>query len=79
MRSAAKARQRNRTQKSSLRTILKTIRTETDGKKALALLPGINKALDQAAAKNLLHRRTADRTKSRLAAFVAKLGTTAAA
>lgn len=79
MRSSAKARLRNRTQKSSLRTILKTIRTETDAAKAAAMLPQVNKALDQAASKNLLHKRNADRTKSRLAALVARLAAPAPA
>lgn len=73
MRSSAKARLRNRTQKSTLRTLLKTIRTEPDAAKAAALLSGINKALDQAASKNLLHKRNASRTKSRLAAMVSRL------
>ncbi|MCA9063340.1 MAG: 30S ribosomal protein S20 [Planctomycetaceae bacterium] len=82
-RSAAKAlrksldrRERNRQQRSALRTRLKRFRAylaeepvqeEADNQFKLVM-----KALDQAAAKKLIHKNTASRVKSRLAALKKK-------
>lgn len=67
---------RNRQQRSALRTRLKNFRTllatgpsREDADKQFAL---VSKALDQAAAKKLIHANAASRTKSRLAALQKK-------
>ncbi|MCA9035746.1 MAG: 30S ribosomal protein S20 [Planctomycetaceae bacterium] len=69
-------RDRNRTQRSALRTRLKNFRSflagspsQEDADKQFSL---VVKALDQAAAKDLIHKNTASRTKSRLAALKKK-------
>lgn len=67
---------RNRQDRSALRTRLKNFRallatspSREDADKQFAL---VSKALDQAAAKNLIHANAAARTKSRLAALQKK-------
>lgn len=69
-------RERNRQQRSTLRTKLKKFRslltaspTQQDADKEFSQ---VVKALDQAASKNLIHKNTASRTKSRLAALKKK-------
>ena len=73
LRQNQKRRVLNRQQRSRLRTELKKFRSlmdqspsRTDADKALSQL---TKVIDQAAAKRLIHRNTAARTKSRLAAL----------
>lgn len=59
---------RNRTKRSELRTTLRTFRETIDAKASNAgtvLLEAIKK-VDQAAAKNLIHKNTAARKKSQL-------------
>ncbi|MFN8707206.1 MAG: 30S ribosomal protein S20 [Planctomyces sp.] len=69
-------RDRNRQQRATLRTALKKFRTllttqptQEDADKNFSL---VVKALDQAASRNLIHKNTASRTKSRLAALKKK-------
>ena len=60
---------RNRSQRSSLRTVLKNCREAAagdDAEAAQAAFRLASKRLDQAAAKNLIHKNAAARTKSRL-------------
>lgn len=62
---------RNRSEKSSLRTALKKLRTAIAEKKAdevRTLLPETISRIDKTAKKGVIHARTADRTKSRLSA-----------
>lgn len=63
----------NRQQRSRLRTELRKFRalmdespSRADAEKALS---AVTKVIDQAASKRLIHRNTASRTKSRLAAL----------
>lgn len=75
MRKAATRRERNRTQRSSLRTTLKKFRETaagTDKDAAANAFKLVAKALDQAAAKNLIHANKAARTKSRLSKLLSK-------
>lgn len=69
-------RDRNRQQRSTLRTKLKKFRTllttQPTQENADKEFGQVVKALDQAAAKNLIHKNTASRTKSRLAALKKK-------
>lgn len=69
MRQTAKRRLRNRTQRSSLRTVIKKVRSSAESGDATAAAEAFRtatKQLDQAAAKHLIHKNAAARTKSRL-------------
>jgi small subunit ribosomal protein S20 len=75
MRKADARRERNRTQRSSLRSVLKKFReVVATGDKAAAgaSFQLVVKRLDKAAAKNLIHANKAARTKSRLSKLLSK-------
>lgn len=69
-------RERNRQRRSALRSRLKQFRallqSGTTQEEADSQFSLVVKALDQAAAKRLIHRNTASRVKSRLAALKKK-------
>ncbi|MCA8988415.1 MAG: 30S ribosomal protein S20 [Planctomycetaceae bacterium] len=73
LRQSHKKRLVNRSQRSALRTAIKKVRTlvaegkQEDAKTAFRFAV---KRLDQAAAKHLIHRNTASRTKSRLSKLI---------
>jgi small subunit ribosomal protein S20 len=72
LRQSQKRRLQNRTQRSALRSLVKRyLNTVEDPEVSVedkrALLSLVSKKLDQSAAKNLLHKNAASRTKSRLA------------
>lgn len=73
LRQSSKRRLQNRQQRASLRTRLRTFRTlmeeQPTQEAADKAFAGIAKSLDQAAAKHLIHKNAASRTKSRLAAL----------
>jgi small subunit ribosomal protein S20 len=73
MRQAASATARNRTQRSQLRSAIKKVRSVAAGEAAEAYAAAV-RLLDRAGRKNLIHRNTAARQKSRLAKLVAKVG-----
>jgi small subunit ribosomal protein S20 len=65
-----KRRLRNASQKSALRTAIKTFETAADGSNvdsAKTALVNATKKIDKAATKGLIHKNTANRKKSRLA------------
>ncbi len=67
---------RNRAVKSTVRTLVKSVRAEVSGKNkegATAALKKAIKALDKAGTKGAVHRKTVSRTIGRLSAGVAKL------
>ncbi|MGQ0637547.1 MAG: 30S ribosomal protein S20 [Planctomycetaceae bacterium] len=69
-----KRRLRNRTARSSLKTLIKRVReavAKNDGAAADSALQSAVKRLDQAASKKLIHRNKAARLKSRLSALAA--------
>ena len=66
MRQAKVATARNRTQRSQLRTAVKKVRSTT-GSDADAAFLEAQTLIDRAGRKNLIHRNTAARQKSRLA------------
>jgi small subunit ribosomal protein S20 len=73
----ATARERNRGHRSRLRTAIKRLRAVVaggDSAKAAELLPATLSIIDSTAQKKIIHTKAASRTKSRLAAQVAKLG-----
>jgi len=75
-----KRRLRNRPQRSALRTAVKKCREAAQSGDAAAAGEALRfaaKRLDQAAAKNLIHKNVAARTKSRLARFVKQHATAA--
>lgn len=65
MRSSAKARERNRQQRATLRTAVKKVRTAEA--KDVAASRSAEALLDRAARKRLIHPNAAARLKSRLA------------
>ena len=71
MRKSRAANERNRARRSQLRTALKKVRAPTTAKEAQAAYLEAERLLDRAGRKNLIHRNTASRTKSRLAKMVA--------
>ncbi len=58
---------RNATVKSALRTAIKRVRGNTEADAASGLLSQAHSKLDKAVKRGVMHRRTADRIKSRLA------------
>ena len=78
LRQNVKARARNRSQRSALRSQIRKVRAAVEGGKfddAVAEFRVATKKLDQAAAANLIHDNTANRLKSRLSAFIKKAQT----
>ena len=72
-----KARERNRAQRSTLRTAIKKLRTAVasgDAARAQEILPETLSVIDKTAQKRVIHANTASRYKSRLAQKVAALG-----
>lgn len=63
--------ERNKAQRSELRTAIKKVRAAGTKAEAEKALTAANSVLDRAGRKNLVHRRNAARMKSRLAAAVA--------
>jgi small subunit ribosomal protein S20 len=75
LRQNEKRRLQNRSQRSALRTAVKKVRVAAEGTDAGAAQEAYRlatKKLDQAAAKNLIHKNAASRTKSRLAKLLVK-------
>lgn len=76
LRQSTTRRLRNRQQRSNLRTTIKRFRslmeTSPSREEADKQFSLVTKALDQSAAKNLIHSKAASRTKSRLAALKKK-------
>jgi small subunit ribosomal protein S20 len=75
MRQANKRRLRNRTARTSLRTVIRKVEEATktgDGTTVAAAFKNAVKKLDQAASKKFIHRNKAARLKSRLSALARK-------
>ncbi|MCZ6917478.1 MAG: 30S ribosomal protein S20 [Gemmatimonadetes bacterium] len=66
MRQATTRRQRNRAQRSVLRTAVKRVRAAGSGKDAQAAYREAERMLDRAAQRHLIHPNKAARDKSRL-------------
>jgi len=73
LRQDAKRRLVNRSNRARLRHAVREFRAETDAKKAAAMLPQVSAILDKSAKTHLIHPRTADRLKSRLALALQRL------
>ena len=78
-RQAQKRRLQNRSQMSSLKTLVKKFKTGlTDATATAVPLAEVSKRLDQAGDKNLIHKNKASRLKSRLAKASNKVAAAAA-
>jgi small subunit ribosomal protein S20 len=58
---------RNKAARSELRTVIKKVRTAGSAAEAAAAMKAAEAMIDRAGRKNIVHRNTAARTKSRLA------------
>ncbi|HKK20712.1 MAG TPA: 30S ribosomal protein S20 [candidate division Zixibacteria bacterium] len=74
MKTSESARIRNRARRSELRSAIRDLRSETNKEQAAKKYLEVVSLLDRAAGYNLIHRKNADRNKSRLALYVQKLG-----
>lgn len=77
LRQNEKKRLHNRSLRSRMRTQIRRVREAAeagDGEKAQAEFRTAAKRLDQAAAKNLIHKNAAARSKSRLSKLVKSIG-----
>jgi small subunit ribosomal protein S20 len=75
LRKSEQRRLRNRSRRSALRTTLKRVRSAVEAGNQEAAQDAFRlacKKLDQSAAKNLIHKNAAARTKSRLSALIKK-------
>lgn len=77
LRKSQKRRLENRSKRSALRSLIKKFRTacgdpEVSFEDREQLFRQVTKKLDQSAAKNLIHKNKASRSKSRLALLLAK-------
>ncbi|MFH2049338.1 MAG: 30S ribosomal protein S20 [bacterium] len=66
-------RDRNRGYRSQLRAAIRDLRAETNKETAATRYREVTSIIDNAVTRRLLHKRNADRNKSRLALFVKKL------
>jgi len=73
MRQARTRTERNKAQRSSLRTALKKVRAAVTADAAAGAYALAARLLDRAARKGLIHKNNAARHKSRMAAFVKRL------
>jgi len=73
VKTSEKQRLRNRGLRSNLRASIRELRLMTNKEEATAKYKEVEVLLDQAAGTNILHKNNADRNKSRLSRFVAKL------
>jgi small subunit ribosomal protein S20 len=73
LRQNIKARTRNRAARSTLRTVLKRVRTATDRAQAVELLPDAISLIDRTARRGVIHQNAAGRYKSKLTRHVNSL------
>lgn len=77
MKTDKKRQARNNYVKRTLRTLAKQMQTEMPVADKQTLMDKIYSQLDKAAKKGIIHKRTASRRKSRVAAYVNKLNSSA--
>jgi len=73
IRSSARRKTRNTEQKSEMKTMIKSVRSEEDKTKAEVILKKTVKLLDKLAGKNVIHSNKAANQKSKLTKIVSKL------
>jgi len=67
------SRDRNRGYRTQLRAAIRDLRAETNKETATTKYREVTSIIDNAVTRKLVHKRNADRNKSRLALFVRKL------
>jgi small subunit ribosomal protein S20 len=72
MKTAEKARQRNRRTKSFIRGAIKEFSSEKDTAKKTEKFKKVSSVLDKAVGKNVIHKNKAARAKSRLSKTIKK-------
>lgn len=77
IRSSAAKRLRNRYQAKTTRNAIKKLRSTTSPEEAKELLPRVTSMLDRLAKKNVIHKKKASNSKSKLAKYVNGLTATA--
>ena len=65
--------QRNSKRRVTMRTFMKKLCKETDYESAVKFLPKVFSTIDKTAKAGVIHKRTADRYKSRMSQLVAKM------
>ena len=73
MKTSEQQRLRNRALRSQLRSAIKELRSETDKGEAAKKYRTVTSFLDKAVSYSLIHKKRADRNKSRLAQMVQRL------
>ena len=73
MRTSNEQRLRSRALRSQVRKAIKELRTETDKESAEKKYREVTSFLDKAASHNIIHKKNADRNKSRLAHLIQKI------
>lgn len=73
VRQAEKKRKHNRTRKSKMRTLIKSVLTSTDKNEAQALLIEATSYIDRMTVKGIVHKNNAARKKSALTKYVNNL------
>ncbi len=74
IRQSEKRRMHNRYYAKSMRTAVRKLRSTTDKDVATAMYPRVQKALDKLAKRNIIHKNKAANLKSKLSAYIKKLG-----
>ena len=64
---------RNRYIHKTTRNAVRVLRSTTDKKEAVALLPKVSSMVDKLAKRNVIHKSKANNLKSKLTKFVAKI------
>jgi small subunit ribosomal protein S20 len=64
---------RNRYIHKTTRNAIRVLRSTTDKKEAVALLPKVSSMVDKLAKRNVIHKSKANNLKSKLTKFVAKI------
>lgn len=73
IRSSETKKLRNKYQHKTARTFLKKLRTSSDKKEALELLPKVSAMLDKLAKRNIIHKNKASNLKSKISKHVSSL------
>ena len=74
VKTSAIQRDRNKAYRTQLRAAVRDLRTETNKDTATTKYREVMGIIDNAVTRRLIHKKNADRKKSRLALFVNKLG-----
>ncbi len=73
IRQSAKRRLRNRYKKTTMRSLIKSLRASTDQTEASAMLPKVIRMIDLVAKANIIHKNNASNLKSKLTRHVNRM------